>query len=215
MSVTINTFPPLHTFTYSRSWFMAFIVVLHLGFFWALTNGLSIGGLTHEHATTYVDVPQAPQPPKKTPTRPGEPIFDHSVYVPPDVPQLPLDEDKPDTRPQLVTSELPKRVEPGPGAATAPQAVILEPAVGRTGLSEPLYPSQEIRMGHTGTVMLSVYVLANGRIGDVRLLQSSGFPGLDESAMREARRWRLLPGTRDGVPTPMWKEIPITFRLRN
>lgn len=82
-------------------------------------------------------------------------------------------------------------------------------------MSEPLYPSSEIRAGNAGTVVLSVLVLENGRIGHVRLDHSSGHPRLDESAMREARRWRLRPGMRDGVPVAMWKQIPVTFRLKD
>ena len=77
-----------------------------------------------------------------------------------------------------------------------------------------MYPSASIRANQTGTVILSVLVLENGRIGDVRIEQSSGHARLDESAVREARRWKLKPGTRDGVPVSMWKQIPITFRLK-
>jgi protein TonB len=62
-------------------------------------------------------------------------------------------------------------------------------------------------------VLLAVLVLPNGRVGDVRVDRSSGFPKLDESAKREARLWRLTPGTRDGHPVQMWKQIPISFRL--
>jgi protein TonB len=214
MSVTINTFPPLHTFTYSRSWFLAFIVVLHAGFFWALTNGLSIGGLIQEHPpTVIVDVPI---PAKPTPTKPvpHNPIIDDVYVAPPELPNLPVAEDPP-TAPRQVTDQPLPPAEPRAGATTALEPVIVEPAIGRAGLSEPLYPSQAIRMGYTGTVLLSVQVLPNGRVGDVRIVQSSGFPLLDEAAMREARRWRLTPGTRDGVPTSMWKQIPITFRLRD
>jgi periplasmic protein TonB len=214
MSVTINTFPPLHTFRYSRSWFLAFIVVLHIGFFWVLTHGLSIGGIAHQNSTTVVQVPTTPSKPQPPPRMPLTPIIDE-IYVPPSVtPNLVVDEAP--TAPQIVSQEQPPRpVEPRAGATAAPEPVLVEPEIGRTGLSEPLYPSQAIRMGHTGTVILSVQVLANGRVGEVRLVQSSGFQSLDESAMREARRWRFEPGTRDGVAAPMWKQIPITFRLRN
>jgi protein TonB len=47
----------------------------------------------------------------------------------------------------------------------------------------------------------------------VKLERSSGFEKLDESAMREARKWRFIPGTSDGSPLAMWKQVPITFRL--
>ena len=33
--------------------------------------------------------------------------------------------------------------------------------------------------------------------------------------MREARRWRMKPGTQDGVAAAMWKRVPITFRLKD
>ena len=84
----------------------------------------------------------------------------------------------------------------------------------RRPLSEPIYPSRAIRENRTGTVLLSVFVLADGRIGEVRLERSSGSPDLDDSAMREAKRWRLKPGTKDGLALGMWKQIPITFQLK-
>jgi protein TonB len=77
-----------------------------------------------------------------------------------------------------------------------------------------MYPSRAIREGWVGTVMLSVYVLETGRVGEVRLDRSSGFAELDTSAIREAKRWRLRPGMRDGIAIAMWKQIPITFELK-
>ncbi len=62
---------------------------------------------------------------------------------------------------------------------------------------------------------LSVEVLPSGRVGQVRVEQSSGYVKLDESAVREARKWRMKPGMQDGVATAMWKRVPITFRLKN
>lgn len=67
--------------------------------------------------------------------------------------------------------------------------------IGARGLSEAVYPSAAIRLNQTGTVILSVQVLENGRVGEVRIEQSSGYARLDESAMREARLWRFKPGS--------------------
>ena len=217
MSVTINTFPPLHAFTSSRSWFLAFIVLLHIGFFWVLTNGLSIGDFTKERPGTVVLVPEPPRPVKPERTYEG-PVVDHPIYVPkPERPELEVAEDPQSSAPRSVTDDPGQAAGPGAGASVAPpEPVMVGPEIDhRIGLSEPVYPIHEIRMQHTGTVVLSVQVLANGRVGEVRLERSSGYRALDESAMREARRWRLIPGTRDGVPAVMWKQIPITFRLRD
>ena len=155
--------------------------------------------------------PQPPPTPREIPDVPLE----HRVYVPiideprfiPDVPS--------DTAPLNVTherQELPPITETLP---VRPAPVEVMPQIDqRRGLSEPEYPPSMIRSGAEGTVILSVQVLENGRVGDVRVERSSGFPKLDESAIREARRWRLIPGTRDGVPVVLWKQIPITFRLQ-
>jgi protein TonB len=86
----------------------------------------------------------------------------------------------------------------------------------RHPLSQPAYPPIDIRQGNEGSVELEVYVLPTGRVGDVRVLKSTGSPTLDQSAMDEARRrWRLLPATRDGEAYAQWHRLKVTFSLRN
>ena len=37
---------------------------------------------------------------------------------------------------------------------------------------------------------------------------------LDEAAVREVKRsWRLVPGTENGKPVPMWGQFAVTFKL--
>jgi TonB family protein len=53
-----------------------------------------------------------------------------------------------------------------------------------------------------------------GRVGDARIVKSTGFPALDQSALDEAKRkWRLTPATRDGVPFAQWHRLRVTFKL--
>lgn len=213
MAATINAFPPLHAFNSSRSWFLALITLLHAGVLWMLANGYSIELPVIPKADMVIlDELATPEPP---PPRPDKPIVVESVFVPkPVVPVLAPIEDTTAIQ-QRVTEERPPpaiRQQEAPGSGP----VLVEPRIDpRRGLSEPAYPASEIRMEHVGTVVLSVEVLPNGRVGDVRIERSSGYPALDESAVREARRWRLVPGTRDGIAAPMWKQIPITFRLKD
>lgn len=213
MSITtVNTFPPLHTFDSPRSWFLAFIILLHVGFFWALNNGFSLSRIIlPPPQTKLVTVPDRPAPP-----RPDRTI---DLNPKPLTPYVPLTPDLPDPlyapeEPPVTGSSRPQPLPPIERTApTQPTPTIVQPAIPSSGLSEPLYPASEIRAGHTGTVMLSVQVLENGRVGEVRLLASSGFAKLDDSAMREARKWRFIPGKRDGVPVVLWKQVPITFEL--
>jgi len=216
-ATTINTFPSLHSWSSPRSWALALIVLLHLGFFWVLTNGLSI------HMPTVFD----PAPPvlipdtsMRTPPLAPKPIDDvkvitrDQVNVLPPVVDIPVPEDSTGVTGVLV----PEPTQPGDfrvgGDVAPPAPVLVEPRIdSRRGLSEPYYPPADIRQGHEGTVVLSLHILADGRVGEVKLHSSSGFDRLDESAMREAKKWRFVPGTSDGSPLAMWKQVPITFRL--
>jgi periplasmic protein TonB len=215
-ATTINTFPSLHSWSSPRGWALAIIVLLHVGFVWVLSSGLSVSIITKvfkpEPPTLIEPVEKIRQPPPK-PLPSVEPKS--TVFVPkPAEPKLVFDE-IPDTAPVMVdTDPTPPGVFTDAGGVSPPAPVIVEPSIdARRGLSEPLYPATEIRQGHEGTVTLLIHVLADGRVGEVRLVQSSGFAKLDESALREAKRWRLVPGTRDGQAAAMWKQIPITFRL--
>lgn len=214
MIATMNAFAPLHAFNSSRSWFLALIVLMHLGFFWALSNGLSVGSLqiVPKGVIEFLPEPAKPQPPpRQIPIEPTG-IQATVTIVDPPLP-MPIVESETVIQVSREPTPLTPQDEAGPGSA---DPVIVQPQIDpRIGLTEPIYPPEEIRKQHTGTVVLSVQVLPSGRIGAVRVERSSGYPRLDESAVREARRWRKIAGSRDGQAVDMWKQIPITFRLRN
>src|SRR5690348_7772776 len=71
-ATTVNTFPPLHAFNSSRSWAIALIVLVHLGFFWALTHHVVIWPAAGHTPFTVIDVPidivepMPPVPPEPT-----------------------------------------------------------------------------------------------------------------------------------------------------
>ena len=214
-ATTINSFPSLHSLSSPRGWALAIIALLHLGFFWALTNGLSqtITDVFTPEPPQYIPIVERPVPPAPKPIDniKVQPTPIKLTYVPPvvDIPDVPEG-----GNPPLVDSisTPPDSIITG-GGVSPPEPVIVEPRIPSRGLSEPAYPAQEIRLEHEGTVLLAVQILPNGRVGEVKLEKSSGYPKLDESALREARVWRFQPGTRDGVPVAMWKQLPITFRL--
>jgi protein TonB len=216
MSVTVHTFPPFQSMNSPRAWALAIIVLMHLVLFWALTSGLSTRIMTALTPPTLKVIEVQPEKVVERPRMPptevtiDQPIVD-PVFVPrPD--ELHLDESV--TPDPLIgtTTDLPRQSEI---AEVAQEPRVEQPLIDpRLPLSEPTYPPTEIRLGHTGTVMLGVYVLENGRVGEVRIEQSSGFARLDSAAQHEARRWRFKPGTRDGQAVAMWKTIPITFQLK-
>jgi protein TonB len=86
----------------------------------------------------------------------------------------------------------------------------------RRPLSQPPYDARAIREGHQGFVDVEIYVLPDGRVGEARILRSSGFERLDQATLEEARRhWRLLPATQDGTPIAQWHKLRVKFELKN
>jgi protein TonB len=213
-ATTVNAFPPLHAFTSSRSWFIALIVLLHAGFFWALTHGVTIGDLKLEPPVIVDFLPDKTKPePEPLKPKPPEGGMQADVDPVPLPPEIDYREKAAEGAPQADP-----RAEPvaGPGSNEPVPPIVVEPKSDpRYPFTEPAYPVSEIRMGHEGTVYLKVQVLPNGRVGAVQIERSSGFVKLDESAMREARTWRMKPGMHDGVATAMWTVVPIKFRLKN
>ena len=78
----------------------------------------------------------------------------------------------------------------------------------------PPYPLVARRLGVEGVVLLEVVVAPDGRPAEVRVLRSSGFAPLDDSAAATVRqRWRFLPARRGGTAVQSRVTVPIRFRL--
>lgn len=215
-AMTVNSFPSMHNWNSPRAWALAIIVLLHLGFFWALTSGLTqkITKFIVPEAPRLLPLPEQPKPTKKIDI--DDARIDIKNLKPTIVPRV-LDFPVEPVAGPIITGEPtpPKNIigDEG-GGVMQPAPVVVDPRIdARRGLSEPYYPVDVIRSGGEGTVLISVYILADGRVGDVKLISSSGIPKLDQSAMREAKKWRFVPGTTDGKPMAMWKQLPVTFRL--
>ena len=58
-------------------------------------------------------------------------------------------------------------------------------------------------------------MLPNGRVGDARIVRSSGFERSTVTLDEARRNWRLLPATRDGEPFAQWHRLRVVFKLKN
>jgi TonB family protein len=54
----------------------------------------------------------------------------------------------------------------------------------------PSYPLSEREQHHTGTVLMKVTIGGDGRVASAQVMRSSGYPALDESAVKAVRLWR-------------------------
>jgi protein TonB len=79
---------------------------------------------------------------------------------------------------------------------------------------QPRYPRIARFKGYEGTVVLEVLVDHQGKVGDLRLFQSSGYPVLDRAAMNSVTNWLFEPGQRGDKAVEMWVKVPVRFKLR-
>jgi protein TonB len=190
---------------------MGVVAALHAGAFYLIANSLGIvPSLADPETETFIveearprDEPIPLPEPDLTPRR-------DSVFVPePDLEPVTFEQDVISTPPVEVNER-----QGETGSAVVQPLIVAVRQDSRYPLSQPPYPPADIRAGNTGTADIEVYVLPSGRVGDARIVRSTGFATLDRSALEEAkRRWRLAPATRDGVPFAEWHRLRVTFKL--
>ncbi len=78
----------------------------------------------------------------------------------------------------------------------------------------PRYPPIARRLREEGVVWLRVLVDDRGRAAEVRLLQSSGSPRLDEEARRAVGAALFRPYRVGGAAMPAYVRVPVEFSLR-
>lgn len=78
----------------------------------------------------------------------------------------------------------------------------------------PDYPDLAKRRGHEGTVLLEVMVNSSGKVEELRIVKSSGYPVLDSSAMTSVKAWLFEPGSIGGRKVDMWVRVPVRFELK-
>ena len=195
---------------------LAFILVvaIHAMFFWVLNSGLGkaiVEFVAPPVVTEIVDEkpeeeePPPPPPPDYAPPPPFVPPPDFQIAAP--VTTGPT---------TAITTTTVRPQAPAPPKPAPSASVKTPPSTQGKGarITQPEYPPASRRAGEEGTVNLQVYVLETGRAGEIKVAKSSGFPKLDEAAVKEVQRnWRFVPGKEDGKPVAMWHIFAVTFRL--
>lgn len=108
------------------------------------------------------------------------------------------------------------RESTGTGSALLVPEIVGPSVDPRRPLTRPRYPDEMIRGLIEGAVVVEILVQPNGRIGDARIVTSSGHEAFDRATLEEARRnWRMKPATQDGAPIPQWYRTRVVFKLTN
>lgn len=189
---------------------LGFVVTLHVVVIYVLASGLghSIIEVALPPIETKVleeekaaEVEPPPPPPKMEQVPPYVPPPDFQVAAEPTAAPAHT----------ITTTATKQVVAPPPKVASE----VVQPRINsRRPPSKPAYPASERRAGHEGNVILHIYVNELGKVTQAEVEKSSGFPALDDAAIKEVlRSWRLEPGTKDGKPEAMWHSISIKFSL--
>ena len=102
---------------------------------------------------------------------------------------------------------------PGSGIGPAGMGGVTSPRLLRK--VDPEYTDQAMHAKVQGRVALEAVVLADGSVGDVKVIRSLDPTfGLDRNAIKAVRQWRFAPGTRQGRPIPVIVSVELTFTLR-
>ena len=98
---------------------------------------------------------------------------------------------------------------PAPASGTSP-ATRRPPPPNAPQIND--YPDAALRLGESGIVGATYRVLENGTVGEIRIVESSGSPRLDEMVHRMLTdRWRFDAATSNGKPVAMFRSSAIAF----
>lgn len=150
-----------------------------------------------------------PPPPVLVAERPQptpQPVIEAPKPVP--VPE-PVPEVLPPPAPPVVVAEAP-RPAPPPPPPTPPKAADY------LNNPKPPYPALSRRLGEEGIVRLNILVNADGSVARLEIAKSSGYPRLDEVALKTVQSsWKFEPARQGGKPIQAWVIVPIQFTLRS
>ena len=191
---------------------MGVVAALHAGALYLIASSLGIVPSLAPPKTEATIIDETPR--HEDPAPMPDPVLDpprRLVFA--DDPPPPLDFEL-DTQITELPPDLGNQQERGAGIPVVQPLIVGVQLDSRHPLSQPPYPPSMVRGGNTGTADVEIYVLPSGRVGDARIIKSTGFELLDQSVLDEAKRkWRLTPATRDGVPFAQWHRLRVTFKL--
>jgi protein TonB len=185
------------------------IVVFHVLVIYAFATGLAKSGQRYLSTILQTTMIQQEKP-KDLP--PPPPPVDLKEKPPVQVIAPDINITVPIEAPPPIQNVTTKAAPPPP---PAPRAVV--PGTPIKPISMPdvhdYYPEQARRDGQEGRAQVKVCVGANGKIESAETASTSGFPALDEAAIKVAKAARFKPATSEGKPVESCATLPVKFEL--
>jgi protein TonB len=171
---------------------------------------------------TYVDVTLTTPPPHPEPK---------PIVVPTPQPKIETPPPKPEEKPQPPPPPKPEMTIPEPKPNPPPPPPV-QPAVVPTAQPKPptedyvpvtqptfavqathVYPPEAARRHQQGTVVFMLYINGSGELDKIEIVKSSGFPLLDEAAIREMKLSKFQPAMDGAIPIRSRAQASVTYRL--
>lgn len=185
------------------------IVVFHILVIYAFASGLAKSGQRYLSTILQTTMIQQEKP-KDLP--PPPPPVDLKEKPPVQVIAPDINITVPVEAPPPIQNVTTKAAPPPP---PAPRVVV--PGTPIKPISMPdvhdYYPEQARRDGQEGRAQVKVCVGANGKIVSAETATTSGFPALDEAAIKVAKAARFKPATSEGKAVDSCATLPVKFEL--
>jgi len=166
-------------------------------------------------------LPQSQKLSEAHPPRPLKPPAEPVPQPPPEPRPVPPEASLPSAP---VSPDPPSEIEPAAepvAAQLSTRAVDSIPAADQGELNPPVYipdrrpyPRLAKQRGWEGTVELQVVITADGRVKQMTLEHSSGYPLLDREALKQIRTARFKPASKHGKAIEMSVLLPVVFELK-
>lgn len=207
MHSTIQTWTPSPPeFSSSRGVPIVLAVAFNLFIIYGLAVGIGVIPKLHTPMPSQVVV----LPPEAERPRPidTQPILPHSgsdastiTLAVPDITTEPPPVGPPEVERRTVEV---RRIEPANESMVAPRLL---------SSVEPTYPSMSRLRDEEGVVHVRVTLSPRGEVVRVQIEKSSGFPRLDEAALKSVRGWKFSPLMRGGQAIAGSTVVAVRFRL--
>jgi TonB family protein len=88
-------------------------------------------------------------------------------------------------------------------------------SIARTALANkaPDYPADAKRLGQQGVVHVKLLINSQGTPSNALIAKSSGYPLLDDSAVKTVLTWKFLPAKKDGQTIDSYVLVPVHYKL--
>ncbi|MBO9518162.1 MAG: energy transducer TonB [Porphyrobacter sp.] len=208
------------------NWIAVGVTVALEGVILAALLSLGVGSFIkpQPEKLTMLDVrPSSPEAAPPSPPKPVEqeltPVIQPQPKVAEILPQPVIEVPRMDQQPAAET-----QAPVAPAPAPAPAAPVPTAATGPVRVSNlntnllsgppPAYPNISRRKKEEGTVVLRLVIAEDGKVADVSVSRSSGFPALDDAAVAAVRKWRWSPTVKDGRAVSITGLVQIPFVLK-